>query len=79
MSKVARITKAQAIRAARAKLPLRGDKALQANLEMFCDSLAEAYRVGAEEAQHVIAVRIERVFERATFRQEPADGTETSK
>lgn len=61
----ARITKSQVLRAARAKLPIRGDKALQANLEMFCGSLAEAYRVGAEEAQFEIARRIDAIATKA--------------
>jgi hypothetical protein len=53
------VSKAKALRAARAKLPLRGDKALQANLEMFCGSFADAYRIGADEAQREVARRIE--------------------
>jgi hypothetical protein len=66
-----RITRKQALRAARAKLPLLGDKKLQENLDMAiggCCSrcteglaLAEAYRIGAEEAQQLIAKRIETV------------------
>jgi hypothetical protein len=53
-----RITKMQALRAARARLPLRGDKAINENLSWFADSLAEAYRVGAAEAQQEIVRRI---------------------
>lgn len=63
-----RITKKQALRAARAKLPLLGNKALQANLDLVIGgscgrctesrALAEAYRIGAEEAQREIAARI---------------------
>lgn len=66
-----RITKKQALRAARAKLPIRGDKALQANLDLViggsCQrctagkALAEAYRIGAEEAQREIVARIESI------------------
>lgn len=65
---VERITKKQALRAARAKLPIVGDKKLQENLDMMvggCCSrctdgrvLAEAYRIGVEEAQTAIAGRI---------------------
>jgi hypothetical protein len=66
--KVDRITKKQARRAALAKLPIYGDKALQKNLEMMlgecarCSpsmSLAEAYRIGADEAQRIIARRLD--------------------
>jgi hypothetical protein len=62
-----RITKKQALRAARAKLPILGDKKLQAELDMVlghCNrcseglALAEAYRLGAETAQCVIAGRL---------------------
>lgn len=63
-----RITKKQALRAATAKLPLLGDKKLQENLDLVvggccprCSEgrvLAEAYRIGAEEAQVLIARRV---------------------
>ena len=63
-----RITKSQALRAARAKLPILGDKKLQENLDFAvggsCSrctagrALAEAYRIGAEEAQREIVARI---------------------
>ena len=66
---VERITKNQALRAARAKLPILGDKKLQEELDFAiggsCSrctearSLAEAYRMGAETAQRLIAARIE--------------------
>lgn len=58
---VQRITKGQALRAARARLPILGDKALQQNLECITDSLAEAYRIGAEEAQQLIVRRIDAI------------------
>lgn len=62
-----RILKSRALKAARAKLPLVGNKELQQNLDdvVGCCSrcsdakaLAEAYRIGAAEAQHEIARRI---------------------
>jgi hypothetical protein len=62
-----RITKSQALRAARAKLPILGDKKLQEDLDgavgccASCSdgrALAQAYRIGAETAQDVIAGRI---------------------
>lgn len=61
MTKPERITKAQAIRAVRAKLPIVGNKELEQNLECMTGSLAEAYRIGAEEAQFEIARRVERL------------------
>lgn len=69
-----RITKKQALRAARAKLPLLGDKKLQENLDWAIGccprctearALAEAYRIGAAEAQGIIAKRIEDIGGRA--------------
>jgi len=60
-----RITKGAALRAVRSKLPILSEKKLQEQLEYAVGSLAEAYRIGAEEAQHVIVVRIEQAFERA--------------
>jgi len=58
VAKTERITKGQAIRAASARLPIRGDRALQVNLECMTGSLAEAYRIGAEEAQFEILRRL---------------------
>lgn len=58
-----KILKSAAIRAATKRLPIRGDKALQENLEMAAGTLAEAYRIGAEEAQHEIARRIDAIRE----------------
>lgn len=43
----------------RKRLPFRGTKAMEQNLEMACgDDLCEAYRIGAEEAQAEIYQRI---------------------
>jgi hypothetical protein len=58
MTRTLTINRNAAIRAATKRLPIRGDKALEANLEMAVGSLAEAYRIGAEEAQHEIAQRL---------------------
>lgn len=48
----------KAISAAKKKIRILGDKALNSNLSYFCDSLAEAYRCGAEEAQSEIVGRL---------------------
>jgi hypothetical protein len=48
----------KAIRAAAKKLPLRSDKVIRQNLEFVTDDLAEAYRIGAEEAQREIVIRL---------------------
>lgn len=53
-----RIPKSRAVRAASAKLPIRGDRALRENLEFVADSLVEAYLLGAHEAQGAIVSRI---------------------
>ena len=58
------IRKKQVLRAVRARLPILGDRKLEMSLEHAAGSLAEAYRIGAEEAQHVIAVRIEALTEK---------------
>lgn len=52
------ISKRRAVRAALARIPLLGEKRLQANLEFAADSLAHAYQIGVEEAQREIAFRI---------------------
>lgn len=62
---VERITKKQALRAARAKLPILGAKKLQEQLEWCVGSLAEAYEAGASAAQTVIAGRIASLGARA--------------
>ena len=43
-----------AIKTASRRIPIKGDKALNAALEPFCGDFAEAYRIGAEEAQSQI-------------------------
>lgn len=65
--KIERITKAQALRAVRAKLPILGEKKLQEQLDFAigcCSScsqgraLAEAFLAGAQAAQICIAARV---------------------
>jgi hypothetical protein len=53
----------QIIRAARKRLSLIGDKQLNANLELAADNMADAYRIGAEEAQLTILSRLQRLFD----------------
>jgi hypothetical protein len=53
-----RIPKSRALRVARSALPIRGNRVLQENLEFAAPTLAEAYRLGAREAQHAIVDRI---------------------
>jgi hypothetical protein len=53
----------KAVRIASKKLPLRSDKAIRANLEFVTDDLAEAYRIGAEEAQREIVLRLRELEE----------------
>lgn len=48
----------KAIRAAGKKLPLRPEKARNAMLEYAADDKAEAYQIGAEEAQGEILSRL---------------------
>jgi len=54
-----RITTAQAAQVARKKLPLRTESAIRSRLKAFTDDLAEAYLLGAEEAQREIVARFE--------------------
>lgn len=48
----------KAIKAASKKLPIKGDRALNDILEFAADTQAEAYRIGAEEAQREIVARL---------------------
>ena len=48
----------KAVKAAKKKVHTLGDKKLNENLEYACGSLAEAYRVGVEEAQGEIVSRL---------------------
>jgi hypothetical protein len=56
-----RILRSAAITAARKKLPIRRERELNEALEWAADSLAEAYRIGAEEAQGVIIGRLRKL------------------
>lgn len=47
-----------ALRLAGKKIPVLGDKKLNANLDWACGNLAEAYRIGVEETQAEICRRI---------------------
>lgn len=48
----------KAIKLASKKLPFRASKAIEQNLSYFCNSYAEAYMAGAEEAQSEIIARL---------------------
>lgn len=48
----------KAVRAAARRLPIKSDKQLNDILEYAADDKAEAYRIGAQEAQHEIINRI---------------------
>jgi hypothetical protein len=61
----------KAIKAARKKLPILGDKALNSNLNAFGFSRADCYRQGAEEAQGEILRRLNQL--------RPADPTSAPK
>lgn len=67
-----RITKNQALRAARAKLPILGEKKLQEQLEHAVGSFAEAYLAGADAAQNVIVARIEAIKNRPSLAERRA-------
>jgi hypothetical protein len=56
-----RILRSAAIAAASKKLPIRSDRELNETLEWAADSLGEAYRIGAEEAQGVIIGRLRKL------------------
>jgi len=47
--------------AASRKIRCLGDKKLEDNLSYFCGSMADAYRVGVEEAQGEIISRLQSV------------------
>jgi hypothetical protein len=53
-----KILRSAAIRAAWKKIVLVSDKKLNENLEFAAGDMAEAYRIGVEEAQREIALRI---------------------
>lgn len=52
----------RALRTAAKKLPLKSEKARNHILEWAAGSMAEAYEIGAEEAQGVILTRIEQLI-----------------
>lgn len=51
----------RAIDAASKRLPILSERKLNGNLEMFCGSFAEAYKIGAEEAQREIISRLREI------------------
>lgn len=54
----------QAIRAASKRLPFTPRKQQNAMLEFAADDLADAYRIGAEEAQREIVMRLRELGEK---------------
>ena len=52
-----KITVKRAVQLASRKIHLQTDKRIEENLSHFCGSMAEAYRIGAEEAQRAIVSR----------------------
>lgn len=52
------IRKTDAVRAASKRLPINPDRKLNERLDYFCGDFAEAYRIGAEEAQREIVARL---------------------
>lgn len=52
------ILRSAALKAARKRIPVVGDKKLEENLSFAAESKAEAYRIGVEEAQWEILGRI---------------------
>lgn len=54
-----------AIKAARKKIRVLSDKALNSNLDFACGSLADAYNVGVEEAQSEILGRLLALVEKS--------------
>ena len=52
------ILRSAALKAARKRIPIVGDKKLRENLDFAAASKAEAYRIGVEEAQIEIISRI---------------------
>ncbi len=59
-----RILASRAISAARKRLPLLSERELEETLSYAADSMAEAYRIGAAEAQQEIVARLTRLKEK---------------
>lgn len=55
------IHRSAAIKAAAKRLPIVGDRVLNERLEWAAGDMAEAYRIGAEEAQGEIIARLRAV------------------
>ncbi len=58
MPKPKRLLASAVLRTARGRLSIIGDKELNENLEMAADNMAEAFRIGAQEAQAEIVRRL---------------------
>lgn len=72
--KVARVLLSRVLHAAAKELPFRSDQAIEHNLSFAAGSLAEAYRIGAEEAQAEILRRLRALDpELRELRDEPND------
>lgn len=64
MSKAApRILASRAVAVARKRLPIINDKDLNEALDLAAGDMAEAYRIGAEEAQQRIVERLRALAE----------------
>lgn len=55
------VSLARVLRLAGAQLPFRSDRATSELLDHAADTLLEAYRIGAEEAQGAILERLQRL------------------
>ncbi len=54
-----KVLRSAVLRAARKKLDFRPERELQENLEWAADNKADAYRIGAQEAQAEIIQRLQ--------------------
>jgi len=52
------ISRSRALQVARKKLPFMSEAKIEANMEMACLTVAEAFKCGAEEAQYEIVNRL---------------------
>lgn len=67
------ITIRRAAQIAAKKLPLKSEKRIAEACDMAGFTLAEAYKAGAEEAQHEILTRFNVLLMRAAAPSNPAD------
>lgn len=82
MSKRGEVSAAKIMRAAAARIPIKSNRSLEESLEYVAGSMAEAYRVGVEEAQEYILGRLERIVHapvaRRTYATKPENSAEVS-